>query len=120
MKKPVYLAIATSLMLVTPLLSAEDTLPLKAVNRAGEVIDAALEAYGGAEAISNLNSVARKSHFTTWATNQSRSPGSPWDDNEQMIFSAIDFENQTFVGKNKGSGGGFDFNAKQIIKGEDG
>ena len=46
MKKPVYLAIATSLMLVTPLLSAEDTLPLKAVNRAGEVIDAALEAYG--------------------------------------------------------------------------
>ena len=68
MKKPIVIAIAASLMLATPFLSAEDTLPLKAVNRAGEVIDAALEAYGGAEAISNLNTVARKSHFTTWAT----------------------------------------------------
>ena len=120
MKKSVYLAIATSLMLVTPLISAEDTLPLKAVNRAGEVIDAALEAYGGAEAISNLNTVARKSHFTTWATNQSLTPAGPWDENEQSSFVAIDFENQTFVGINKGSGGGYNFDGSQIIKGEEG
>ena len=120
MKKSIIVSIAASLMLATPFVSAEETLPLKAVNRAGEVIDAALEAYGGAEAIANLNSVARKSHFTTWATNQSRSPGPPWDENEQMSFSAVDFENATFVGKNKGSGGGFDFNGSQIIKGEEG
>ena len=120
MRKPIIVSIATGLVLASSLVLAEDTLPLKAVNRAGEVIDAALEAYGGAEAISNLNSVARKSHFTTWATNQSRSPGPPWDENEQMSFSAIDFENQTFVGKNKGNGGGFDFNASQVIKGEEG
>jgi glyoxylase-like metal-dependent hydrolase (beta-lactamase superfamily II) len=120
MKKSTVLAISASLMLVSPFVAAEETLPLNAVNRANEVIDAALEAYGGAEAISNLNSVARKSHFTTWATNQSRSPGSPWDENEQMSFSAIDFENETFVGKNKGSGGGFDFNGSQIIKAEEG
>jgi len=120
MNKPVFVTIAASLMLVTPFVSAEETLPLKAVNRAGEVIDAALEAYGGAETIANLNSVARKSHFTTWATNQSRSPGPPWDENEFMSFSAIDFENETFVGKNKGSGGGFETNGSQIIKGEEG
>ena len=120
MKKFIFLPVAASLLLATPFLSAEDTLPLNAVNRANEVIDAAIEAYGGAEAISNLNSVARKSHFTTWATNQSRAPGPPWDENEQMSFSAIDFENKTFVGKNKGSGGGFDFNGSQIIKGEEG
>jgi len=120
MKKFIFLPVAASLLLATPFLSAEDTLPLNAVNRANEVIDAAIEAYGGAEAISNLNSVARKSHFTTWATNQSRAPGPPWDENEQMGFSAIDFENKTFVGKNKGSGGGFDFNGSQIIKGEEG
>lgn len=120
MKKPIFVTIAAGLMLATPFVSAEETLPLKAVNRAGEVIDAALEAYGGAETIAKLNSVARKSHFTTWATNQSRAPGPPWDENEQMSFSAIDFENETFVGKNKGSGGGFDFNGGQIIKGEDG
>jgi glyoxylase-like metal-dependent hydrolase (beta-lactamase superfamily II) len=120
MKKSIFIPITAGLMLATSLVTAEETLPLKAVNRAGEVIDAALEAYGGAEAIANLNSVARKSHFTTWATNQSRAPGSPWDENEQMNFSAIDFENETFVGKNKGSGGGFDFNGSQIIKAEKG
>ncbi|MGB7452932.1 MAG: MBL fold metallo-hydrolase [Lysobacterales bacterium] len=120
MKKLIVVSVSTALLLATSFVTAEETLPLKAVNRAGEVIDAALEAYGGAEAIANLNSVARKSHFTTWATNQSRSPGPPWDENEQMSFSAIDFENETFVGKNKGSGGGYDFNGSQIIKGEEG
>jgi glyoxylase-like metal-dependent hydrolase (beta-lactamase superfamily II) len=120
MKKFVVLSVTVSLMLATGFVSAEETLPLNAVNRAGEVIDAALEAYGGAEAISNLNSVARKSHYTTWATNQSRSPGPPWDENEQMSFSAIDFEKETFVGKNKGSGNGFDFNGSQIIKADEG
>ncbi len=120
MKKLIFTTIAAGLMLATSLLSAEESLPLKAVNHANEVIDAALEAYGGAETIANLNSVARKSHFTTWATNQSRSPGPPWDENEQMSFSAINFENETFVGKNKGSGGGFDFNGSQIIKGDEG
>ena len=120
MRKSLTLAIAGSLLLATPFVSAEETLPLKAVNRAGEVIDAALEAYGGAGAIANLNSVARKSHYKTWATNQSLTPGAPWDENEQSNFAAIDFENQTFVGKNKGSGGGFDFDGSQIIKGEEG
>ena len=120
MKKLIILSVSAGLLLATPYASAEETLPLQAVNRAGEVIDAALEAYGGAEAIANLNSVARKSHFTTWATNQSRAPGPPWDENEQMSFSAIDFTNETFVGKNKGSGGGFYFNGSQIIKGEEG
>jgi len=120
MKNSIVITVAASLMLATPLVSAEDTLPLNAVNRANEVIDAALEAYGGAEAISNLNSVARKSRFKTWATNQSLTPGAPWDENEQSNFVAIDFESKTFVGKNKGSGGGFDFDGSQIIKGEEG
>jgi glyoxylase-like metal-dependent hydrolase (beta-lactamase superfamily II) len=120
MKKRIFISISAALVLATSFVSAEETLPLNAVNRANEVIDAALEAYGGAEAIANLNSVARKSHFTTWATNQSRSPGPPWDENEQMSFSAVDFENEIFVGKNKGSGGGYDFNGSQIIKGEEG
>ncbi len=120
MKKLIITSISAGLLLATSFVSAEETLPLQAVNRAGEVIDAALEAYGGAEAIANLNSVARKSHFTTWATNQSRSPGPPWDENEQWNFAAIDFKNETFVGKNKGSGGGFDFNGSQVIKGDEG
>ncbi len=120
MKKLLAIPMAAALMLSTSMVSAEETLPLKAVNRANEVIDAALEAYGGAEAITNLNSVIRKAQFTTWATNQSRSPGPPWDENGQWNLSAIDFENQTFVSKNKGSGGGFDFDGSQVIKADEG
>jgi len=120
MKKLIVLPLAASLMLTAFLVSAEDTLPLNAVNRANEVIDAALVAYGGAEAIDNLNSLARQSHFTTWAANQSRSPGPPWDENEQMSFSAVDFDKQIFAGKNSGHGGGFDFDGSQVIKGEEG
>lgn len=120
MKNLVITSITASLLLVSSLVCAEDTLPLNAVNRANEVIDAAIAAYGGEEAIANLNSVARKNHFTTWATNQSRSPGPPWDENEQSGFSAVDFKTKTFVGRNAGSGGGFDFDGSQVIAGDEG
>lgn len=101
-------------------LLAEDTLPLKAVNEANTVIDAVIEAYGGAEAIDGLNSVARKSTFTTWATNQSLRPGPPWDEGQQINFAAVDFAAQTFVGKQKGQGGGYDFNNTQVVQGDEG
>jgi glyoxylase-like metal-dependent hydrolase (beta-lactamase superfamily II) len=120
MRTKVYTAISAALLLASTGAIAEDTIPLKAVNKANEVIDAVIEAYGGAEAISNINTVTRKSEFTTWATNQSLRPGPPWDEGIQMNFAAVDFENETFVGKQKGSGGGFDFHARQIVKGEEG
>ncbi len=120
MKKLIVMFSAASLLLASTFVPAEDTLPLSAVNKANAVIDAAIEAYGGAEAITNLNTMEQKRHFTTFATNQSRVPGPPWDQNEQENFSAIDFANRTFVGKNKGSGGGFDFNGSQIIKDKEG
>lgn len=60
MKKLVLVSISAGLLLASSFVSAEDTLPLKAVNRANEVIDAALVAYGGAERIAKLNSVARQ------------------------------------------------------------
>ena len=119
MKKLTITVLSASLLLMSAGAVAEETLPLNAVNKANEVIDAVLEAYGGAEAISNLNTVERKSKWTTWATNQSRAPGPPWDEGGIINFTAIEFKNQTFVGKNKGSGGGFDFNGSQIIKGEE-
>jgi glyoxylase-like metal-dependent hydrolase (beta-lactamase superfamily II) len=112
--------LAAGMLLAAGAVSAEETLPLNAVNKANEVIDAVIEAYGGAEALTGLNSVARKSEFTTWATNQSLRPGAPWDEGKQMNFAAIDFENELFVGKQKGSQGGFDFSASQIIRGEEG
>ncbi len=120
MRSKLFSAISAGLLLASSGAVAEDTIPLNAVNKANEVIDAVIKAYGGTEAITKLNTVARKSDFRTWATNQSLRPGAPWDESSQMNFAAIDFENQTFVGKNKGHTGGFDFHNKNIIKGEEG
>ncbi len=108
-----------SLLLVAGSTTAEETIPLSAVNKAAAVIDAAIEAYGGAEALSNLNRVARKSKFTTWATNQSLTPGAPWDEGHASNFAAIDLENEQFRGANKGTGGGFDFDGGQLVNGEE-
>lgn len=110
--------LSAGLLLLASNAVAEDTIALRAVNKAGEVIDAALVAYGGAEAITNLNVVARKSNFTTWATTQSLQPGAPWDQGQTSNFAAINFSEEQFRGATKGSGGGFDIDAGQLINGE--
>ena len=48
----------------TPLI-AEDTLPLKSVNKANEIIDAALAAHGAAERFEALNSLIQESISVT-------------------------------------------------------
>jgi glyoxylase-like metal-dependent hydrolase (beta-lactamase superfamily II) len=118
MRSRIILAITASLLAAGGAI-AEDTIPLNAVNKANEVIDAVLEAYGGAETIANLNRVARKSHFTTWATNQSLRPDPPWDKAETENVQAIDLQAQQFRAYNAGSGGGFDFENGQLINGEE-
>jgi len=95
-----------------------ESLPLKSVNKAGEVIDAAIEAHGGADAISGLNTLMQKSEFINIATGQSRKPGPPYDKSSQVNFNAIDLENDIFVTHNKGEAGGFIFDGGTIINGE--
>ena len=95
-----------------------ETLPLKSVNKAGAVIDAAIAAHGGAENISNLKTVVRKSDFTNIATGQSRKPGPPYDRNQAWNFNAIDLEKDIFVAKNKGEGGGYVFKQGTVINGQ--
>lgn len=99
--------------------TAAETLPLTAVNRANEVIDQSIAAYGGAEALANLNTLLREREFTTWATNQSLRPGPPWDEGSQTNIAAIDFEKRNFFAVQEGSGGGFDFNAVFILRDEE-
>jgi len=84
-----------------------------------EIIDAALEAHGGAENLANLNSLVQESHFVNYANGQSRRPGPPWDKGEQENFNAIDFEQGIFINRNTGVGGGFEFDGGNIINGED-
>jgi len=107
-------------LLCSVTVAAKDSIPLNAVNRAGEVIDAAIEAYGGSERLAGIKTVLRESDFKTWATNQSLTPGPPWDQSVQKNFAAVDFENKIFIGRQEGSQGGFEFKTAQIIKGEQG
>jgi len=98
---------------------AEETLPLKSVNKANEVIDAALAAHGGEENLTNLNSLVQESTLVTYATNQSRLPNPPWDKGKQSSTNAIDFEEGVFFNRTAGSGGGFEFDAATVINEED-
>jgi len=112
--------LASLLLVFSASAASEETLPLKSVNKANEVIDAALEAHGGAENLAELNSVVQESEFVNYANGQSRRPGPPWDRSQQTTFNVIDFENDVFVVRQAGSGGGFDFNGGTIINGENG
>jgi glyoxylase-like metal-dependent hydrolase (beta-lactamase superfamily II) len=99
-------------------LQATETLPLKSVNKANDIIDAALQAHGGAEKLAELNSLVQESRFVNYANGQSRKPGPPWDKGEQQNFNAIDFEKGIFVTRNTGFGGGYEFDGGSIINGE--
>lgn len=93
--------------LVTTAHARAESLPLQAVNKANEVIDRAVEAHGGAQALSGLKSIAQHSRYTNYATNQSRIPGPPWDVSYTDIVNAIDYENRRAFTHNQGEGGGF-------------
>lgn len=105
-------------LLAGPCIHAE-SLPLKSVNRANEVIDAALEAHGGAEALSGLHTLVQKTEVQTIRTGQSRKPGPPYDKNRLSNLNAIDTENGLFYNRNKGEGGGYLFSQATLINGAD-
>ena len=117
--KTKFLSPAAMVLLFTSANLVAESLPLQSVNKAGDVIDAAIEAHGGAEAISNLNTLVRKADFVNYATGQSRKPGPPYDQGRTVNFNAIDLENDIFVTHNSGEGGGYIFDQGVIINGED-
>ena len=117
MKSKLFTAITVSLV-ISGTVMAEETIPLNAVNKANEVIDRAIEAYGGADTLNGITAVHRKQKFKTWATYQSKKPGPPWDEAETLNWAAVNFETEQFRGYNAGSGGGFDFEGGQLINGD--
>lgn len=95
-----------------------DSLPLQSVNRAHEVIDAALAAHGGEEALSKLHTLVQETTGVNVRTGQSRAPGPPYDRSEFHNLNAIDTESSVYVTRNSGDGGGYFFNQGTIINGE--
>lgn len=95
-----------------------ESLPLRSVNKANEVIDAALEAHGGVEALSGLHSVVQKSEIVATRTGQSRKPGPPYDQGRLSNLNAIDTEKELFYNSNEGEGGGYVFSQATVINGD--
>ena len=110
--------IAAAILMLSNMASAAESLPLQSVNKAGEIIDAAIEAHGGAEALEGLETLVQKQDFLNIATGQSRKPGPPYDRSRVSNFNAIDVANEIFVSRNQGEGGGFVFDQGVIINGE--
>lgn len=109
--------VATTLLFTAA--AGADSLALQSVNRAGAVIDAAVEAHGGAEALDGLRTVVQEQNYTTIAAGQSRKPGPPYDRGSADNFNAIDLQHERFVNRNRGEGGGYVFDQGVIINGAD-
>lgn len=114
------LGLLTLALTTGALATAAETIPQTAVTRAGAVIDAAVEAHGGAEALAALNSVIEESRLEAHATYQSRAPGPPWDVTYTDTLNAVDFDAGVVVARTVGEGGGFITNAATVIDGDEG
>ena len=95
-----------------------ENLTQKNVEKAQAIIEAAVEAHGGAEKLDSINSVVIEHKTEIIATGQSRKAAPPWDRNPAAGVDAIDLENEVYVTKNHGKGGGFEFNNATLINGE--
>lgn len=118
--KPAAVSVLTLLSLCGSSLLAGDSLPLRSVNKANEIIDAALAAHGGEAALTGLESVVIDAQFVTHATNQSRGTEPPWDISGQSSFNALDLQQKFIYTAASGSGGGFDFSGATLIDGDAG
>ncbi len=117
MKPGMLVTITTVSLLISGHLFAE-SLPLQSVNKAGAIIDAAIEAYGGNDTITNLDTLVQTAEIINYATGQSRKPGPPYDQSAAANLNAIGTQDDIFVTRNTGEGGGFVFDQGVIINGE--
>ena len=115
MRKNMYIILGSFLLSTTALAG---NLTQQSVNKAGEVIAQVIEAYGGSERLTNLNSVVIKFESRNLAINQSRKPELPWDENRLVGTSMIDFENQQFFTNAKSNSDSQEFHNGTIINGD--
>ena len=88
-------------------------------DKANAVIDAAIEAHGGAERLEALATLVVEANTRTWLVDQSRATEAPWDQTVAWLYNAVDLAAERFVSHNRGEGAGFSFDTGQIINGED-
>ena len=112
MRKQIFILLGSLLLSAT---ASTKNLTQQSVDKAREVIDNVIEAYGGNEKLTKLNSVIIKFNSRNLAVNQSRKPGPPWDENQLDGTSMIDFKNQQFVTNIKSKTSSQEFHNGTII-----
>ncbi len=106
------------LFVTTQVISAEN-FTRKNVEKSQELIQKTIDAYGGAEAIENLNQIIIDYQVTTINVGQSVKTEEPWDVTKNQRKVAFDFVNQTSFTQSSGEGGGGRFSFTNIVNGED-
>lgn len=89
------------------------------VEQAQAVIDAAVDAHGGDDRLSGLNSIVIQFDAVNIAAGQSLKPDAPWDRNPASGVTAINIADGTFATLTEGTGGGFEFDNGTIINGDE-
>ncbi len=116
--KPILSAIAITTLLASS--AQAGNLTRHSVEKAREVIDAAVEAYGGADTLSAMQSVVIEHKTVNIASGQSRGTTAPWDRNEASGMDAFNAAENIYVTRNVGYGGGFEFDNATVLNGEEG
>lgn len=96
-----------------------DSFAKRNVDRAHEIIAAAVEAHGGSAGLDSLETLIIENEDVNHAVGQSRAAEPPWDRNEASGFSAISLEEAVFVNEAVFEGGGFEGRNGTIIDGDD-
>ena len=92
----------------------------RAQHRGKEIVDLAITALGGEEALRGINNVTLAESGQTTPRLQMPTPSGP---NEAGTFEeqlTLDLKNSRLLVKNQGAGAGFQFNAVNVIKGGEG
>ena len=112
------LSLALGVTLASSLACAENFTQSN-VNKAQEIIAAAIEAHGGDALLDDLHTLTIENETLNYSVDQSRSAEPPWDKSEASGVNAIDLDNSIFVNNAVNSGGGFESRTATIINGED-
>ncbi|MDJ0709601.1 MAG: MBL fold metallo-hydrolase [Woeseiaceae bacterium] len=105
-------------MLVASLVHAENFTQAN-TDRAKALIDAAIEAHGGAALIQDLNTLIVEQESVNHSVGQSLGTEPPWDKNLGKGIDAIDLDNRIFVNTSDNAGGGFANRSRTIINGDE-
>jgi len=89
------------------------------VDRAQEIIAAAIEAHGGDALLNDLHTLTIENETANYSVDQSRGAEPPWDKSEASGINAIDLDSSIFVNNAANNGGGFESRTGTIINGDD-